>query len=416
MHYIATSMEKSDFTALLKSEERYSKEIASLVERFPYSSLLHTLNLQKGASDKQLQKAALYKKDPLLFAQRISGKAKRIKQHDSTVTEQAPAEVSGKEEVINASPVSTSLGAQSPIMKAKAENERKAQAKLREQKLKKEKAEKDKVAAEELRIKEEKQKAEAQAKAEQEAKAKAKAEQEAKEKQEAEAKAKAEHEAKEQQEAEAKAKAEQEAKEKEEAQAKAEIEAENRRLQEAKEKLATNKEQQKVTEAQPKEDILEIINELPDENPIKKKSIFEAHLTDTPEATAVQPPKDVKTEDPKDLMVMMSFMDWLQHFKAKNEDEVEEERGKRAIRSAWQKEKLAEAMDDDDDEVPEEIFKQAMNSISMSDGLVSEPLAELYAKQGKLDKAAEMYKKLSLLNPEKRPYFATKIKELHLSN
>ena len=73
-------------------------------------------------------------------------------------------------------------------------------------------------------------------------------------------------------------------------------------------------------------------------------------------------------------------------------------------------------MDDDEDEIPEEIFKQAMNSISFSPALVSEPLAELFAKQGKIEKAIEMYKKLSLQNPEKRAYFATKIKELHLSN
>jgi hypothetical protein len=411
-------MEKSHFTDLLKTKERYSTELASLVERFPYSSLLHTLNLTHGAKDTQVQRAALYKKDPLLFAQRL---ASNTYKEGKVVHESLAPKVNVEETVTTAPQAVVSLGAQaqSPIMKAKAEKERKEQARLREQKLKEEK---NRVASE-ATLKEEKerqlneQKTQAIKEAE-EQKIKEAAEKEAAERKVAEeAKAKAEKEAadkkaaNEKKAAEAKAKAENE--EKELAEAIAQEEAE-KAAQTA--KIAAAVTNINEVKAETKEDILEIINELPDENPIKKKSIFEAHLKDEPTVQASDKPIEAKADEPKDLLVMMSFMDWLQHFKAKNEDEIEEERGKRAIRSAWQKEKLAEAMDDDDDEVPEDIFKQAMNSISMSDSLVSEPLAELYAKQGKIDKAAEMYKKLSLLNPEKRPYFATKIKELHLSN
>ena len=65
--------------------------------------------------------------------------------------------------------------------------------------------------------------------------------------------------------------------------------------------------------------------------------------------------------------------------------------------------------------IPEPLFKQAMDSISMESSLISEALAEILAKQGKKDKAISMYKKLSLRNPEKSTYFADLINELNLN-
>ena len=46
------------------------------------------------------------------------------------------------------------------------------------------------------------------------------------------------------------------------------------------------------------------------------------------------------------------------------------------------------------------------------DDVVSEELAEIYAAQGLADKASEIYRKLSLLNPEKSVYFAELIDRL----
>jgi tetratricopeptide (TPR) repeat protein len=116
------------------------------------------------------------------------------------------------------------------------------------------------------------------------------------------------------------------------------------------------------------------------------------------------------TED-KDmaLMRMMSFSEWLMYFKTKNEKEKEEEEDKRALKSMWQKEKLAAAMEAENDEIPETVFEMAVNSITKEEGLVSESLAEILIKQGKYDKAVEMYRKLSLRNPQKNAYFAQKI-------
>ncbi len=115
-----------------------------------------------------------------------------------------------------------------------------------------------------------------------------------------------------------------------------------------------------------------------------------------------------REEDPKTLMVVMSFAEWLSHFKIKSEREEEEERDKRALRSMWQQEKLAAALDDEPDEIPEDVFEMAVSSITREDDLASESLAEILEKQGKWGAAAEMYRKLGLRIPAKSAYFASR--------
>ncbi len=120
---------------------------------------------------------------------------------------------------------------------------------------------------------------------------------------------------------------------------------------------------------------------------------------------------DYMSEEDKSLMVVMSFSEWLLHFKNSAEKQIEESKDQRALKTMWQKEKLAAAMEEENEEIPENVFEMAVNSISKEEGLVSETLAEIYIKQGKYDKAIEMYRKLSLRNPQKNVYFARKIEE-----
>lgn len=122
--------------------------------------------------------------------------------------------------------------------------------------------------------------------------------------------------------------------------------------------------------------------------------------------------KSKKEEDPKSLMVMMSFSEWLMYFKAKKQQETEEEQERKALKTMWQKEKLAAALEEEGEEIPEDVFKMAVDSISREDELVSESLAEIHYKQGRYDKAIDMYNKLSLRNPGKKVYFARKIEEI----
>lgn len=123
---------------------------------------------------------------------------------------------------------------------------------------------------------------------------------------------------------------------------------------------------------------------------------------------------DVSDEEDEDksLMVMMSFSEWLLHFKNTSEKQKEEKKDQKALKTMWQKEKLAAAMEEENEEIPENVFEMAVNSIAKEDGLASESLADIYIKQGKYDKAIEMYRKLSLRNPKKNAYFARRIEEV----
>jgi hypothetical protein len=131
-----------------------------------------------------------------------------------------------------------------------------------------------------------------------------------------------------------------------------------------------------------------------------------------PLATEILQEEQTEEEKEKALMVVMSFSEWLKHISSHNKKAKEEEADKRALKTMWQQQKLAAAIEEESDEIPEQVFEMAVNSISRKDELVSESLAEVYAKQGKKEKAIDMYQKLSLLNPEKNTYFAAKIENL----
>jgi hypothetical protein len=125
-----------------------------------------------------------------------------------------------------------------------------------------------------------------------------------------------------------------------------------------------------------------------------------------------KPKEETKNEGPQSLMVVMSFSEWLAHFKTKEQENREENESKKALKTMWQKEKLAAAMEEEDEEIPEQVFEMAVNSITREEDLASESLAEVFVKQRKYDKAIDMYRKLSLREPQKKAYFARKIENI----
>jgi tetratricopeptide (TPR) repeat protein len=144
---------------------------------------------------------------------------------------------------------------------------------------------------------------------------------------------------------------------------------------------------------------------------------FQQQGIEVPSELPLQTELQADAEDKqKSLMVMMGFDEWLLYLKKKNEAKKSEEEDKAMLRSMWQREKLAAAIGEEDDNIPEAVFERAINSIDKEEIMVSESLAEIHIKQGKYEKAIEIYRKLSLQNPEKKSYFAAKINQLNKEN
>jgi tetratricopeptide (TPR) repeat protein len=102
---------------------------------------------------------------------------------------------------------------------------------------------------------------------------------------------------------------------------------------------------------------------------------------------------------------MKSFTDWLRDMKRSFTQKTNKD---------WYHQQLHRIYEDEDPEVSEAVEKMAMESITLNDDIVSETLAEIWAKQHQYQTAIQIYQKLSLLNPDKSAYFAQKIKELQL--
>ncbi|MFZ1378709.1 MAG: hypothetical protein WAS56_03520 [Saprospiraceae bacterium] len=132
------------------------------------------------------------------------------------------------------------------------------------------------------------------------------------------------------------------------------------------------------------------------------KIIVNSEIIDTPEILVIDPPtmenvyfnqQDSKNQD---------FYSWLLHLKETNE--IPEKTKTIAPKAAPISKKASTKKDD--------IAQVIEASNKLSEEVVSETLAELYVNQGFIDKAIEMYGKLSLKYPEKSTTFALLIKNL----
>ncbi len=118
---------------------------------------------------------------------------------------------------------------------------------------------------------------------------------------------------------------------------------------------------------------------------------------------------ELKKPSGNDLMVMRSFGEWLRFFHSKRVKDDEEQEDKKALKAMWQKGKLAAALEEEDEEIPEVVFEMAVKSISHEGNPATETMAKIYLGQGKWEKAIGVYEQLQLRNPQKSTYFAEKI-------
>ena len=98
------------------------------------------------------------------------------------------------------------------------------------------------------------------------------------------------------------------------------------------------------------------------------------------------------TKEPHDKLTtkMLKFTDWLKKMKGIKPENMEF---------------------DEDDDLNKTIQNIAVNS-NVTKEIVTETMADVFAKQGKTEKAIQLYIKLSFLIPNKSAYFATKLNEL----
>lgn len=125
-----------------------------------------------------------------------------------------------------------------------------------------------------------------------------------------------------------------------------------------------------------------------------KSLVFDVEPYYTIDYFASQGIKFDLAKEPKDMLTkkMLRFTDWLKRMKSSNEI-------------------IAENEDDDAQDIEAAILKIA-NVSNQPKEIVTETMAQVFEKQGKINKAVQLYIKLSFLNPDKTAYFATKIQEL----
>jgi hypothetical protein len=116
-------------------------------------------------------------------------------------------------------------------------------------------------------------------------------------------------------------------------------------------------------------------------------------------------PEQAEILNEKGASEMKSFTSWLKDIKSTFSEKSTKQQ---------YHEQLTRSYEDFDPEVSEAVEKMAMESITLTDDVVSETLAEIWAKQRQYQTAIHIYQKLSLLNPNKSAYFAQKIQEIQL--
>ncbi|UCS95660.1 hypothetical protein KZP23_11880 [Echinicola marina] len=145
----------------------------------------------------------------------------------------------------------------------------------------------------------------------------------------------------------------------------------------------------------------------------------EAEKTTIPKESKKEPPKSSTAEKPKEKSSKTAKRrqktgdDLIETIKKKEKKVIKDVRKKEQIdiiKAFSKKEiKMATIKENEDSNKLQDL---SVKSTQLSDKLLSESYAKLLTKQGKKDKAKEIYEKLILKFPKKKAYFADLIKEL----
>jgi hypothetical protein len=146
--------------------------------------------------------------------------------------------------------------------------------------------------------------------------------------------------------------------------------------------------------------------------------VIETGGFDIMDVAAVESPKPQKSPDLKLSFEPYHTVDYFASLGIKlSQEEVGKDQFGRQLKSftEWLKtmKKLpaSEQIKTLDPHAEEKVENIAAHSLDNAE-VLTEAMAEVWVKQGKLEKAIEVYNKLSLLNPSKRAYFAAKLENL----
>jgi len=185
-----------------------------------------------------------------------------------------------------------------------------------------------------------------------------------------------------------------------------------------------NIESKKTEEESSSEDQKNIIDENPDssneEIQIEDKSFVDIKI----------PEKEVQKEEVSDFdseneeeTISFEPLHTVDYFASQgikiNEEALANDHLVKQVKSftAWLKsmKKLHPGQLPEQNEVIEKIIQSASEASNQDANVLTEAMAEVLTKQGKHQKAIEMYEKLSLINPSKSAYFAAKIESLKIT-
>lgn len=153
-----------------------------------------------------------------------------------------------------------------------------------------------------------------------------------------------------------------------------------------------------------------------EEKSVNEIEIPEVHNVDSSEKNLNVSNFSEENDEEEDLFEPLHTVDYFASQGIKiSENALNDNLGKQVKSfTAWLKsmKKLHPGQIPEQNEVVERLIQASSEVSNQNANVLTEAMAEVLVKQGKQEKAIEMYQKLSLLNPSKSAYFAAKIESL----
>ncbi|MBN9351545.1 MAG: hypothetical protein J0H55_12770 [Chitinophagaceae bacterium] len=156
-----------------------------------------------------------------------------------------------------------------------------------------------------------------------------------------------------------------------------------------------------------------------DENQPAPVKEIEKEEIEEPSEEFVNPENEVDIKKEKEVSLPFEPLHTVDYFASQgikmNEDDFKEDKLAQQVKSftGWLKSmKRLHGKLPEQDEAVERIIRNESEVSNREEGILTEAMAEVLVKQNRKDKAVEIYRKLSLMNPSKSAYFAAKIESL----